>query len=297
MVIDTSKGISIKQYGKVSHQKGNWHDGRTLPYHLILFVETGSFKMRIGQKVVVCSEKDLIFIPKDTYYRPLDSQGVSYYFFQINADLPSESQNDTNVVLCSKYDKKMVLPNSDTEIESHNFNYFRMNSSSLINIETPTHCLDNVPIQKIISRIASLDIKYNNNNILLAEAYLREILILASNELHENCYNKKLHDILRFINMNYHEKLSLSGISKMFAVSESYVARLFKQQLGTTLSDYINLIRIQAACDYLCNTKMKIGDIAYKTGFNNPYYFSRVFRKIHGITPGQYRKKESFNNP
>ena len=297
MIIDTSKEISIKQYGKVSHNEGNWHSGRTVPYHLIIFIETGSFKMRIDHKTVFCTEKDLVIVPRDTYYQPLESDGAVYYFFQIQTDDLHEIPNDANVVLSKKYTKTFYSPPDGEELESHNFDYYRINFSHIISVETVTHCLDNMPIQKAISRIASLDTKENNNNIMLAECYLREILILASNKLHQNHYNKKLHDILRYINQNYHEKLSLSGVSKSFSVSESYIARLFKQQLGTTLSDYLNLVRVQEACDLLCNTKMKIGDIAYKTGFNNPYYFSRVFRKIHGITPGQYRKKELLNIP
>ena len=86
-------------------------------------------------------------------------------------------------------------------------------------------------------------------------------------------------------------------LSKTFSVSDSYIARMFKTRLGMTPSDYINTVRIESACNLLLNSKMKIGDIAYKTGFYSPYYFSRVFKKIHGITPGGFRKNEQIMNP
>ena len=297
MIIDTSKPISIKQFGRVSQQKGNWHNGKTMPFHLFLFVEKGSFKMKIDKKTVICNEKDLIAIPQGTYYRPLDSQGTIYCFFQVIAETCDAPQNETNVVLCSKYTKKIRLTPDSKETDSYNFNHFSMNRAFCITVNTVTHCIDNIPIQKIIQRLSSLNIKNNSNNILLAEAFFREILIIASNELNENRYQKKLNDILEYINHNYHENLTLSTLSKTFSVSDSYIARMFKTRLGMTPSEYINTVRIESACNLLLNSKMKIGDIAYKTGFYSPYYFSRVFKKIHGITPGGFRKNEQIMNP
>lgn len=297
MLIDTYKPINIKQFGKVSQQKGKWHNGKTLGYHLMLFVEKGSFKMLIDKKTVLCSAGDFIVIPKGTYYKPLDSAGTCYYFFQLEVYSPDTCEMPPSKVICTKYTKQLLLPENNVPEYSYNFNYYKMFCSPLINVETVTHCLDNIPVRKIIQRLAALNIESNYKNILLAESFLREILIIISSELNENRFSKTLNDILEYINLNYHEPITLGTLAKKFRLSESYIARIFKTKLGTTTSDYINLVRVQAACNLLLNTKQKIGDIAYKCGYSNPYYFSRVFRNFYGITPGEFRKNERIINP
>ena len=84
--------------------------------------------------------------------------------------------------------------------------------------------------------------------------------------------------------------MSLALLSDVFGVSESYIARLFKVNKDSTVSEYVNGVKIAAACDRLTADHTPIGKISDSLGFYNAYYFSRVFKKIVGVTPSQFRR-------
>ena len=88
----------------------------------------------------------------------------------------------------------------------------------------------------------------------------------------------------------YCGQMSLALLSDVFGVSESYIARLFKVNKGSTVSEYVNGVKIAAACDRLTADHTPIGKISDSLGFYNAYYFSRVFKKIVGVTPSQFRR-------
>ena len=100
-----------------------------------------------------------------------------------------------------------------------------------------------------------------------------------------------LTDILHYINQNYNEALSLSLLSKKFAFSESYIARLFKTQLNTTVSTHINNIRLEHASNYISNTNLSIAEIAELCGYNDIAYFSRKYKNKYGESPKSSRNR------
>jgi AraC-like DNA-binding protein len=76
-------------------------------------------------------------------------------------------------------------------------------------------------------------------------------------------------------------------------VSKSHLCRVFKKATGQTASQYLNHVRIERACRMLAETDIPIEEIAFASGFNNPSYFFRVFRKEVGKLPLEWRKKHS----
>ena len=294
MIFDTHSKIALRQYGKVSWQKGYWDDGRiNTTYHLLMYVDGGSFKMKIENKVYSCSTGDFLFIPCGVHHKPLESEGTSYLYFEIFPQvINTDNINTATKIVGAKYKKPIQYPGTNEVRTSYNFNYYRMALSPYITLSTLTHCLDNIPVQKVIRRISELNVLTNPGIMILAEQFLRELLVLISAEINENRYSKALNMILEYISTHFAENITLKGLSKRFSLSESYIARLFKTQLGTTLSEYVNTLRIQFACSLLKNTDMKLSEIAEKSGYNNQYYFSRIFKKLNGITPIKYKKND-----
>ena len=75
-------------------------------------------------------------------------------------------------------------------------------------------------------------------------------------------------------------------------VSEDYLTRIFHKEMGLSLWDYLNRLRVFLAAKLLRQTDDTIRDIALSTGFQDHAYFSRVFKKIYGVSPGQIRKQQ-----
>jgi two-component system response regulator YesN len=93
-----------------------------------------------------------------------------------------------------------------------------------------------------------------------------------------------------FIRKNYEDDLTLQKVADAIYVSAFYLSHLFRNEMNTTFSDYVCHLRINKAKDYLKNNKfMRIQEIAEKTGFNDPNYFAKSFKKLVGVTPKEYR--------
>jgi YesN/AraC family two-component response regulator len=99
-----------------------------------------------------------------------------------------------------------------------------------------------------------------------------------------------------FIHQHYQETFSRSEIAHHIGVSENYLTHIFHQEMGIALWDYLNRYRVLQAKDLLCEKHDSIAAISYKVGFDDPAYFSRIFRRYVGESPRVYRKGAATTN-
>jgi AraC-like DNA-binding protein len=107
----------------------------------------------------------------------------------------------------------------------------------------------------------------------------------------ENAENFKK-DIREMIIANLsNSDFSIDGLAQKIGLSRSVLSTKIKDNFDMTPIELINTIRIQAARELLLNSDMNISEIAYKTGFNDPKYFSRAYKKQTGKSPTQERQQ------
>lgn len=87
------------------------------------------------------------------------------------------------------------------------------------------------------------------------------------------------------------ENISLADVAEAAGISSGYLSTMFTQYEKCGFVDYLNKVRIEMACCYLEQKSLKNYEIAYKVGFRDEKYFSKVFKKIKGVTPREYRNK------
>lgn len=87
------------------------------------------------------------------------------------------------------------------------------------------------------------------------------------------------------------EPLSAADLAQELGMTESRFSRFFRRATGNTFTDFVNLVRVNRACQLLMETDRYITDIAYDVGFNNMANFNRRFLDIKGMTPSEYRKQ------
>lgn len=95
-----------------------------------------------------------------------------------------------------------------------------------------------------------------------------------------------------YMKENYAKDISLSDVAEYLKISVGYLSTLMNQTLKCGFADYLNQIRVERACCYLEQNYLKNYEIAYKVGFNDEKYFSKVFKKIKGISPKEYRMEK-----
>ncbi len=107
----------------------------------------------------------------------------------------------------------------------------------------------------------------------------------------ENFSNASFMKILLYVDSHYTEDISLSGIAKVLFMSPSYIGQLFKKETGITFVQYLTQKRLEDAKQMLTSTDMLVTDISASVGFNDYFYFCRIFKKNTQLTPMQYRQK------
>jgi YesN/AraC family two-component response regulator len=94
-----------------------------------------------------------------------------------------------------------------------------------------------------------------------------------------------------YIRSHFSEKISLEAISMEVGMNPTYFSKLFNEEMGCSLSEYINQIRIENAKGLLLRTRYTLVEIAGCVGYEDQGYFSRKFKQFAGVTPGSYRKR------
>lgn len=121
-------------------------------------------------------------------------------------------------------------------------------------------------------------------SLLLAEVYYREKVDESSVQ------DKHVTMVIRFMYKNLTKQLTLEKISREVDLSKSYLNSIFKEQTGRSPVDFFLHLKMQEACKLLQSTDMYIYEVSTKMGYTDPYYFSRIFKKVVGVSPKEYKK-------
>jgi len=99
-----------------------------------------------------------------------------------------------------------------------------------------------------------------------------------------------LDSTLNFLQQNVKQRLQLEEMASHAGLSISHFSHLFKQQTGHSPIDYFIHLKMQHACSLLALTTKTVREIAYEMGYDDPYYFSRIFKRVMHVSPQQYRQ-------
>ena len=130
--------------------------------------------------------------------------------------------------------------------------------------------------------------------IQLSEKVYSFLLYLASvrNAGKEELYPDSLRRSLAFLERNFDKPLQIEEIATAGGVSVSSIVRIFHRCLGTTPWRFLQKLRLDCAKELLQNSDLRIKEIAVRSGFNDPLYFSSFFHKECGCSPRRFREKE-----
>ena len=101
---------------------------------------------------------------------------------------------------------------------------------------------------------------------------------------------RRLSEVKAYLDEHYKETVVLEDLAKNFGFNKFYLTRIFREQYGMTIGNYVLLARIGRAKQLLRFSDMTMETISAEIGMHDASYFSRIFRKVEGISPGEYRK-------
>lgn len=120
-------------------------------------------------------------------------------------------------------------------------------------------------------------------SLILSEIYFREKVDEVSNQ------SKHITAMVRYMYQHLNENLTLEDLSEEFELSKSYINASFKKYADRAPIAFFIRLKMQEACKLLKSTNMYIVEVSQELGYDDQYYFSRIFKKVIGVSPKEYR--------
>ncbi len=152
-------------------------------------------------------------------------------------------------------------------------------------------------IQTFCAIFETLQRGYTAENVISSGLGFGEILgaiMFANESFHpdlENDANKRIDLTIQYMLSAIEDNLDLQQLSTKACLSVTHYSKLFKMKTGFSPIEYYTRLKVQHACHYLDSTDWKVYAVSEKLGYADPYYFSRVFHKVMGMSPYQYRTR------
>lgn len=124
--------------------------------------------------------------------------------------------------------------------------------------------------------------------MILAEIYHREKIHTTQEQ------NKHVTDVIRYMYKHLYENLSLEKIAEEFELSKSYLNAIFQKYTQHAPMDFFLHLKMKRACRMLRTTDYYVYEVAQKMGYTDQYYFSRIFKRIVGMSPKEYKRSDRY---
>lgn len=249
--------LYLQEVGITKTLKKHTSSRKYLDSYLFFVVLEGNGSLDYGNKKFSLSKNDAIFIDCDRKYsHTSDNWKIAWIHFNGNSmkNIYNEYLN-RNGKICFNSDKRYI---------------------------------------DIIVNILNLANSNNYSKDLGINAKLSELLLMImSDSVYSNSTNRiyNINYIKEYIDEKYASEISLNNLSNKFYINKYYLTRLFKDSFGITIINYLNQVRVTKSKELLRYSDLSIEEIAVTIGFKDQNYFSRVFKKIDGISPREYKNK------
>ncbi len=163
------------------------------------------------------------------------------------------------------------------------------------------HFYNNEEIAQLTNKLVKICTGSKLNKDVFADLTIKELLVSIMQNQNLNYLrignateinNNPLACIIGYIKNNIHEKFQIDTLSNKACMSKATFHRVFKKELGISPLEFIFIEKLNKAKKLLHNPQLKIAAISDELGFSDANYFIRVFKKMEGITPNQYRNKQ-----
>lgn len=244
-------------------------------FYEVFFFISGKVTYIIEGKSYKLKPYDIILINNRELHKPVIESGETYERYVIWID-PS-------------YIAKLCTDNTDL------FMCFESSSKEKYNLLRPG--AENLQhIKSVVSKLDKINTAPGFGSSILKNAYITELIVYLNTAYFDTRedeikvdieYNKKISSMIKYINLNLNEDLSLETLSAKFYISKYHLLREFKKYTGYTIHSYIKQKRLIMA-RMLLNENLKLTEICMRCGFGDYSNFIRSFKKEFGVSPKKY---------
>ena len=260
--VNVHKGIRKPKFKKKDHHYHNWYE--------IFIVLKGSCRFSMYDKFYDVHAGSALLLEPGIFHYYTSDVGCEYVIIEITAGYISRFFSSDSANMLLKCFNSMLLPLEDDALSEC------VKFAEIADNESDASISDKF---LAIGNILNIMNKASNNQSLSPA-------IVNSNR---RSTLEKLNYITNYIAENFKEINSITELAKKCYISKSHMCRIFKQELGVSVSSYINNLKINSAREMLLTTNMSVLEIAVESGFNSPQYFHKTFKSQLGYSPKEYK--------
>lgn len=259
--------LNVDHYGAEVCDK-NYSFGPAIRDNYVLhFIVNGKGKFTIDSQTHHLQEGDLFLLPKDklTFYQADSTEPWSYIWVGFSGSRVEE------ILRQSQLSQQACL-------HSH--------------LQSPI--LENM---MAITRLSTLKLNAATELLLIGELHkllanlLEEFPVKDCTET-TNQAQTYVHQAIKMIHSQYDSPLKVSDIADKLALSRSYLYKIFKEETGYSIKDYILQVKMKRSCQLLLHPDLAIAEVAYSIGYQDPLHFSSAFKNYFHMSPTDYRKTQ-----
>lgn len=267
----------------VSYQRLSEYDSNSFMWHYhpeieITYIKKGSMHYRVNNQSFHLKEGDIIFCNSNALHSGEMEHQEDCSYIPVTFD-PKLIYGFFQSTICTKYVEPVI---QNLAVCAMHIDYTESWHETF-----RKKMLEVITLDKEKPDFYELDISIRMQIMwrLLVE-HLPHQPLPAASDLTEY---ERIRKILSYIEQNYMKPITLAEVAEHIHLCESECTRLFKRHMNTTLFSFLQEYRIERSLEYL-STHESISNIAGKTGFSDSNYYSKVFSKIKGCSPREYRK-------
>ena len=282
--------------GHVEIPKTNEHFKRCATEWILYVIEHGHMIICEDDKTYNLSAGDVIvFSPNRTHWGIRLDSDVSYFYIHFTWEgLEEKDLTNMEYIVSMQTLLNTTFDNTDNTT-TDSINHTMKNIFLVPKFSQPTPA----NYTEIITLLNKLMSEHKNsllNHNVIEDDILHIILTLMNRSnfeknMHKTFNNDFIPELILYLRNNIKEKITGDILEKQLNHSFDYMNRTFRKTTGMTIFKYLLKLRLEESKKLLNASHLSIADIAEETGFCNAYYFSSVFKKNEGITPGKYRRE------
>ena len=251
----------------------------------IVILIDGDLTYYIEGKAYILKPWDILFVNKNEIHKPVVNPNKYYerIVIWLNPDFMAKyAQSNNDLLKCFEVAIK------------NNYNLLRLNMKS---IEV---------IKNLIQDIQSCNNSNEFGSEILKESLFVQLMVLMNRlflnsdknrDIEDIQYDKTIEGVLNYINSNLENDLSIDTIASEFFISKYYLMRKFKNQIGSSIHNYVVQKRLILARS-LISDGLSMSSVCSRCGFNDYSSFVRAFKKVYGVSPSNYNPTiHNFENP
>ena len=251
----------------------------------IVILIDGDLTYYIEGKAYILKPWDILFVNKNEIHKPVVNPNKYYerIVIWLNPDFMAKyAQGNNNLLKCFEVAIK------------NNYNLLRLNMKS-IDI-----------IKNLIQDIQNCNNSNEFGSEILKESLFVQLMVLMNRlflnsdknrDIEDIQYDKTIEGVLNYINSNLENDLSIDTIASEFFISKYYLMRKFKNQIGSSIHNYVVRKRLILARS-LISDGLSMSSVCSRCGFNDYSSFVRAFKKVYGVSPSNYNPTiHNFENP